>query len=476
MNSTVTTERPSSTHETKLVKGLGLLDATTIVMGSMIGSGIFIVAADISRQVNSPGLMMLTWVITAVLTLLAALSFGELAAAMPRAGGQYVYLREAYGPMSGFLYGWTLFTVIQTGTIAAVAVAFARFTGVLFPAISSTQPVFTLGPLAVRGEQLLAIAVILFLTWWNMRGLRQGAMLQNVFTIAKVGALLGFILLGLFFARETEATAANFQNFWPTDLSWTAAIPLVGVALVGSLFSSDAWADVTFTGEEVRNPERNLPLSLGLGVLTVSLLYIAVNWIYLSVLPFDAIQNAPADRVGTAAAEQLLGPIAQQVMAIAIMIATFGCMNGLILAGARVYYAMSRHGLFFEKVGRLHPQTHTPNASLVLQGVWTALLCLSGTYSDLLDYVVFAVLIFYAITTGAVFVLRVKRPDMPRPYKVWGYPILPGAYIVCAVAISLLLLVYKPAYTWPGLGIVLLGVPVYIFWNRLRLASARRSD
>ncbi len=457
--------KPLSTG-TGFVQGLGLLDATTIVMGSMIGSGIFIVSADIARQVNSPGLLMLTWVVTAVLTLFAALSFGELAAALPKAGGQYVYLREAYGPLSGFLYGWTLFTVIQTGTIAAVAVAFARFTGVVIPWVSQPEALWVLGPLAVRNEQLVAIAAIAFLTWWNMRGLRYGAVLQNVFTFTKVGALLGLIGLGLFLGGRGAGADVNFQNFWPQDVGWGEAARLVGVALVGALFSSDSWHNVTFTGEEVRNPKRNLPLSMAIGVLTVSALYLCTNWIYLQVLPLEAIQSAPADRVGTAVAQQLLGPVAQQGMAIAIMISTFGCMNGLILAGARVLFAMGRDGLFFPQATRLHPSTHTPNVSLVVQAVWAALLCLSGTYSDLLDYVIFAVLLFYALTIAGVFVLRIRRPDLPRPYKVWGYPLLPGVYVLCALAICLLLLIYKPNYTWPGLGLVLLGMPVYFLWGR----------
>ena len=456
----------SKTTPTKLVQGLGLFDATTIVMGSMIGSGIFLVSADIARQVNSPGLLMLAWVVTAVMTLMGALSFGELAAAMPHAGGQYVFLREAYGRMTGFLYGWTLFTVIQTGTIAAVAVAFARFTGVLVPWVSNPEPFLQLGPLAVKNEQLVAIATLVALSWWNTRGLRQGAVVQNIFTVAKVGALLGFIILGLFFAGNNPAAASNFENFWPTEWDWVWVIRAVGVALVGTLFSSDAWSNVTFTGEEVRNPKRNLPLALGLGVLTVSALYLGVNWIYISVLPLEAIQTAPLDRVGTAAAEQMLGPVARYVMAITIMIATFGCINGITLAGARVYYAMAKDGLFFENVSRLHPKTHTPNVSLAIQCIWACLLCLSGTYGDLLDYVIFAVLIFYALTIGGVFILRIRRPEMERPYKVWAYPVLPAAYILSAVSVALLLLVYKPTYTWPGLGLVFLGVPVYTIWTR----------
>jgi APA family basic amino acid/polyamine antiporter len=455
-----------------LVKGLGLLDATTIVMGSMIGSGIFIVSADIARQVASPGLLLVVWAVTALLTLCAALSYGELAAAMPHAGGQYVYLREAYGPLSGFLYGWTLFLVIQTGTVAAVAVAFAKFTGVLFPAISETAVLLSLGPLKITAVQAVAIGVLVFLTWWNTQGLRYGAILQNVFTITKTGALLGLILLGLFLGGGAGPNALNAGNFWPQNLSWWDGIRLVGVAMVGSLFSSDCWHNVTFTGEEVRNPKRNLPLALSIGVLTVSALYLATNWVYLRVLPLEAIQNAPSDRVGTAAAEVILGPVAQQVMAIAIMISTFGCINGLLLAGARVYYAMSLDGLFFRAVATLDPKTHSPNVSLVIQCIWACLLCLTGTYSDLLDYVIFAVLLFYALTTSALFVLRRTRPTMERPYKAIGYPFIPAFYIVCASAIALLLLIYKPRFTWPGLGLVLLGVPVYFLWKRSRSAPS----
>ncbi|MCC7341923.1 MAG: amino acid permease [Bryobacterales bacterium] len=451
-----------------LVKGLGLLDATTIVMGSMIGSGIFIVSADIARQVGSPGLLLVVWLVTAILTLCAALSYGELAAAMPHAGGKYVYLREAYGPLTGFLYGWTLFLVIQTGTVAAVAVAFAKFAGVLFPAISDANVLLGLGPLRITTLQALAIAILVFLTWWNTRGLRYGAILQNVFTITKTGALLGLILLGLLLGSRSGAGAANLEIFWPANLGWWEGLRLVGVATVGSLFASDAWYNVTFTGEEVRNPKRNLPLALTIGVLSVSALYLATNWVYLQVLPFEAIQHAPADRVGTAAAEVLLGPVARQVMAIAIMISTFGCINGLLLAGARVYYAMSLDGLFFRAVSKLNRRTASPNASLVVQCIWASLLCLSGTYNDLLDYVIFAVLLFYAATTSALFVLRRKRPEMERPYKAIGYPFIPAFYTVCAVAISLLLLVYKPRFTWPGLGLVLLGIPVYYLWKRQR--------
>ncbi len=445
-----------------LVKGLGLLDATTIVMGSMIGSGIFIVAADIARQVNSPGLLILTWVITAGLTITAALSYGELAAAMPQAGGQYVYLREAFGPLSGFLYGWTLFLVIQTGTIAAVAVAFAKFLGIFLPWVSAGNRVVP----GVSTQQLTAIAVIVLLTWVNTRGIRTGAMVQNVFTIAKTAALLGLIGFGFWLGRNPQAVTRNFSNFWQNaDWTWTT-MRIVGVAMVGALFSSDAWNNVTFTAGEVRNPRRNLPLSLALGVGLVSLLYVGSNFVYLNVLPLEAIQRAPEDRVATAAAAVMFGPVAVQLMAAAIMISTFGCLNGLILAGARVYYAMALDGLFFRRAGQLDPVRHTPVFSLAIQCAWAILLTLSGTYSDLLDYVIFAVLLFYILTIAGLFVLRRTRPEMERPYRAIGYPVLPALYIVVAGLIEVLLLLYKPSYTWPGLIIVLLGVPVYFVWRR----------
>jgi APA family basic amino acid/polyamine antiporter len=444
-----------------LVKGLGLLDSTTIVMGSMIGSGIFIVSADIARQVDSPGLLMLTWVVAAVLTMIAALSYGELAAAMPHAGGQYVYLREAFGPLSGFLYGWTLFLVIQCGTIAAVAVAFAKFTGVFLPWISAENRFGF-----VSSQQLLAIAMIVFLSVLNMRGIRTGATVQNIFTVAKTAALLCLVGFGFLMGRNPEAVTANFTNFWRAPADGFDIIRLVGVAMVGALFASDAWNNVTFTAGEVRNPQRNLPLSLALGVGLVSVLYLASNLVYLNLLPLDAIKTAPEDRVATAVVSRMFGPIAVQLMAAAIMISTFGCNNGLILSGARVYYAMARDGLFFRSVGTLHPRFHSPVVSLAIQCAWAIILTLSGTYSDLLDYVIFAVLLFYILTIAGLFVLRRSRPEMPRPYLAVGYPVLPAIYIAAAALIEFLLLMYKPSFTWPGLIIVLLGVPVYFLWRK----------
>lgn len=445
----------------ELAQRLGLLDATTIVVGSMIGSGIFIVSADIGRQVQSPALLLATWIFTALMTMIAALSYGELAAMMPRAGGQYIYLREAFGPLAGFLFGWTMFLVIQTGTIAAVAVAFAKFAGVFWPWISADNRLLPF----LSTQQVVGIAVVAVLTWVNTRGIQTGAMVQNIFTVAKTGALLGLVGLGLFLGRNEAAVTDNFGDLWRGgSFGWTA-IQLVGVAMVGSLFSSDAWNNVTFTAGEIRNPQRNVPLSLALGVAIVSTLYLACNFVYLSVLPFTAIQQAPQDRVATAVVERFLGDSAARIMAAGIMISTFGCVNGLILAGARVYYAMALDRLFFAKVAQVDARTQAPVTSLVLQGLWSCVLMLTGKYGDLLDYVIFAVLLFYMLTIAGIFVLRAKRPDAPRPYRAFGYPVLPALYILSAGLIEVLLLIYKPAYTWPGLLIVLTGIPVYFFWQ-----------
>ena len=410
------------------VKGLGLLDATALVMGSMIGSGIFIVSADIARQTQSPGLLIVTWLVAATLTMIAALTYGELAAAMPLAGGQYIYLREAFGPLSGFLYGWTLFLVIQTGTIAAVAVAFAKFAGVFLPWISAQNYLLGHGRVGVTTQQALAIAMIVLLSVVNSRGIRTGAAIQNVFTFAKTAALLCLVALGFLLGRNSQAVADNFHHFWRNADWGFGTVRIAGVAMVGALFSSDAWNNVTFTAGEVRNPKRNLPLSLALGVGLVSLLYIAANFVYLNVLPLEAIQNAAEDRVATAVAYRMFGPIAVQLMAGAIMISTFGCANGMILSGARVYYAMALDGLFFRRAAALHPKWNTPVFALGMQCGWTVLLTLSGRYGDLLDYVIFAVLLFYILTISGIFALRRARPEMERPYRAFGYPVLPALY------------------------------------------------
>ncbi len=504
------------TDEPGLVKGLGLTSATTLVIGSMIGSGIFIVSADIARLVDSPALLILAWVITGVMTVSAALAYGELAAMMPRAGGQYVYLRESLGPLWGFLYGWTLFLVIQTGTIAAVGVAFGKFLGVLVPGVAPDHwilhighvPALSVGPMVLGNmdvglntQNLVAIIIIVLLSVVNVFGIRTGALVQNIFTVAKTSALLGLVLLGVFIGRNAQAVAANFAGFWRNagwgtqhavqvgmggPIAMVGAITILAVAQVGSLFSADAWNNVTFTAGEVKNPQRNLPLSLALGTGTVILLYIAANFVYLSVLPLwgdphgatvmaRGIQYASQDRVATAVLQGMLGTSGATLMALAIMISTFGCNNGLILAGARVYYAMAKDGLFFASAARLHRKYHTPVAALMVQMVWTCFLALSGSYGQLLDYIVFAVLVFYILTIAGLFVLRRTRPDAPRPYRAFGYPVLPAMYIAMALFIEVVLLRYKPQYTWPGLIIVLLGIPVYFLWSRRERASAAQA-
>jgi APA family basic amino acid/polyamine antiporter len=470
---------------------LKLFDSTMIVIGSMIGSGIFIVSADIARTVGSPGYLLLVWAITGAITLIAALSYGELAGMMPQAGGQYVYLREAYNPLIGFLYGWTFFMVIQAGTIAAVGVAFAKYTSVIIPAFGENNVLLTIGGLKVSAAQVLAIAVIAGLTYLNAQGLRAGKITQDIFTFAKTAALLGLILLGIFIGRNSASVAANLANFWNTtwthfsdgsivsieSLSGFGVLAAIGVAMVGSLFSSDAWNNITFTAGEVVNPRKNIPLSLALGTGIVTLLYILANVAYVVVLPVAGtpdgigvlergIQFATNERVGTAAASMIFGEPAAIIMAALIMISTFGCNNGLILAGARVYYAMAKDGLFFKSAGTLNKNS-VPGVALIVQGVWASALCLSGNYGDLLDYVIFAVLIFYILTIAGIFRLRRLRPDAERPYRALGYPILPAIYIISAAAISLDLLIYKPAYTWPGVFIVLLGIPIYYAWTKM---------
>ncbi|HZE75788.1 MAG TPA: amino acid permease [Gemmatimonadales bacterium] len=481
---------PPLTDESQFVRGIGPLAAVSLVVGSMIGSGIFIVSADISRQVSAlgPGGLLLVWAITGAITVTGALAYVELAAMMPNAGGQYVFLREGLAPSAGFLYGWTLFMVIQSGTIAAVAVAFGRFLGVLIPSL--TPEVFLkLGSFHMPGsgtvqlglspQRVVAIVMVWVLTGVNVRGVRLGAAIQTVFTLAKVGALIALILLGLTVFRRPDVAAANFGSFWGTGPWSLAVLPVLGAAMVGSLFSSDAWNNVTFAGAEVRNPRRNLPLALALGTGLVSLLYVVANVAYLSVLPFHGdpngadvlargIQHAAQDRVGTAAMEVMLGPPGAVVMAIAILVSTFGCNNGLILAGARVYYAMARDRLFFRSAGELHPEFRTPVFGLIAQALWTTVLCVSGTYSDLLNYVIFAALLFYLLTGVALFRLRRLRPDLPRPVKAVGYPYLPALYIVATGFILIVLLLDPKQRLYSGLGllVVLLGVPVYGIWRR----------
>jgi APA family basic amino acid/polyamine antiporter len=485
-----------STQQHEFKQSLGLLDSTMIVIGSMIGSGIFIVSADIARTVGSPGMLLVVWLITGFITLTAALSYGELAGMMPHAGGQYVYLREAYNPLVGFLYGWTVFTVIQTGTIAAVGVAFAKFTAVLLPWFSEQHVLFSLFGFNISAAQMLAIGSIVLLTGINLTGIKEGKVVQNIFTFAKTLALIAVIFLGIFVARNSEAITANFSHFW--DATWTTVkngsvlsveslsgwklIAAIGVAMVGSLFSSDAWNNITFTAGEVINPKKNIPLSLAIGTGIVTLLYILANIAYIVVLPLvgdpaandvlgRGIQFATSDRVGTATVAVLYGETAAVGMAVLIMVSTFGCNNGLILAGARVYYAMAKDNLFFKKAGELNSHS-VPAWALIVQAVWASMLCLSGSYGDLLDYVIFAVLIFYILTVGGIFILRKKRPDAERPYKAIGYPLIPALYIILATLICAILLIYKPTFTWPGLGIVASGIPVYFVWKRFSAAHS----
>ncbi len=494
---------PAEKTEHGFVRAIGLFDGTMIVAGSMIGSGIFIVAADITRQTGSAGGLLLTWILTGLLTITAALSYGELAALFPHAGGQYVYLREAFSPLWGFLYGWTLFLVIQTGTIAAVAVGFARYLGVLFPAISPNT--WILPPvnfssrfaISLSVQQLVGVLMILFLTFLNTRGVRLGKWIQNVFTSAKVLSLLGLILLCLFVGRNASAIADNFTDLWAvrgantiapgvgflrgilptvTAASGWFGLPLaLAVSQVGSLFSADAWNNIGFTAAEVKNPKRDVALSMAFGTVIVISLYCLANLAYLCALPLNQIQNAPDDRVATAALSAIFGAKGAIVMAVAIIISTFGCNNGLILAGSRVAYAMAKDGLFFKATGKLNSRG-VPGTALGYQGVWIVVLILLRTrkpdgsygnlYSNLLDYVVFAALLFYVLTIVGIFVLRRRRPNAERPYKAFGYPLVPLLYIVAATGIMVVLLLYETQTAGMGMVIVLLGLPVYWLWHR----------
>ena len=504
LDSTVSAPAP------ELVKGLGLFDSTMIVVGSMIGSGIFIVSADIAHQVQSPGLLIVVWLLAGLMTLICALCYGELAAAMPHAGGQYVYLRESLGPLAGFLYGWTMLLVIQTATIAAVAIAFAKFAAVIVPWFSASAWIWkirTVGPwnlwfgslgpynVGLNHQNFLAILSIALLTWINTRGLRLGKFVQNIFTVAKTGALAALVLLGFWYTTAAARTA-NLNGFWrngalsvmhsypPDDPKWMiGTLTLVGVAMVGSLFAMDAWNNVTFTAAEVKNPNRNLPLSLAFGTGLVILLYTLANFAYLRVLPLSGdprgatvlqrgIEFAADGRVGTAAMQVIFGPSGAILMAIAILVSTFGCNNGLILSGARIYYAMAKDGLFFNSAGRVN-SNHAPGVALWVQFLWASLLCLSGTYSQLLDFIIFAVVLFYILTLIGLFLLRRRRPDMNRPYRALGYPVLPALYLLMAIFLEIQLLRYKPQYTWPGLIIVLLGLPVYAVWKVVAKPAVR---
>ncbi len=463
---------------------LGLLDATMIVAGSMIGSGIFIVSSEIARNVGSAGYLLAMWVLSGVITIIAAISYGELSAMFPRAGGQYVYLREAYGPLVGFLYGWTFFTVIQTGTIAAVGVAFAKFTSYLVPAVGEGNILLDAGFFRITAAQTLSILVIVLLTFINSRGVKNGVFIQTLLTITKIVSLFGLIIFGFWFGADSDVWNANWKNAWSlTNLAWRddsivstalsglAFFGAIAVAMKGALFSSDSWHNITFIAGEVRNPQRNIGLSLVLGTLIVTVIYVLANVMYLAVVPLHGIAFAASDRVGVVAAEHIFGSSGTVIIAVMIMISTFGCNNGLILAGARVYYTMARDGLFFRKAGVLNKR-QVPGHSLWMQCAWASVLCLTGRYNDLLALVIFGVLIFYVLTIAGIYRLRKKRPDAVRPYKAFGYPVLPAIYIVVASVLAVLMLIFETQYTLPGLGVILLGVGVYyVMQGRMTVAE-----
>lgn len=472
--STPTVGRPGS-GSGGFVKALSRSDATMLVAGSMIGSAIFIVPAAILRQVGSPGLLLLVWVITAVIIVFGALSYGELSAMFPETGGLYVYLREGISPLFGYLYGWALFGVIQTGAIAAVGVAFARFAAVLWPALTPTVFLGTTVHLpsgsievGLSWQRVCAIASILVLSWINIRGVRMAARLQTALTVLKTSALMALIVLGVTIGRHADAVAANFGSaFWPAGGWRWSMLPVVGGAMVGSIAAADFWYQIGFAAGEIKDPRRDIPVAMVRGALLVTTLYFLANVAYLCILPGATIAAAPEDRVGTLALQAIFGAPGLYVMAAAIMLSCFGCNAAIILSAPRVYYAMARDGLFFRAAGRLHPRYRTPAVALAAQAVWASVLCLSGSYGQLLDYMVFVSLLFYILTVSCLFALRIKRPEVDRPVKAVGYPVLPGLYLVATVLLCGDLLVEKPQYTWPGLVIVALGIPVYYVWRTL---------
>jgi APA family basic amino acid/polyamine antiporter len=458
--------------KTSFKPSLGLFDATMVVAGSMIGSGIFIVSADITRNVGSAGWLIAVWLITGVMTLIAAVSYGELSAMFPKAGGQYVYLREAFNPLTGFLYGWSFFAVIQTGTIAAVGVAFSKFAGYFIPALEMKEEniLFKIFSLPVYPAQLVSILLIIFLTYINTKGVKGGKLIQTLFTVVKLLSLFGLILFGFLLAAKSEIWNANWADAWsmksiasPTDITPVFGVAILGAiaaSMVGSIFSSDAWNNVTFIAGEIKNPKRNVGLSLLFGTLIVTVIYVAANLMYISVLPLQEVAFAPSDRVAVSAANAIFGNIGTYIIAVMIMISTFGCNNGLILAGARVYYSMAKDGLFFKSAGKLNRHS-VPEWALWAQSLVAAVLCLSGRYGDLLDMVSFVVVIFYVLTILGIFILRRKRPEADRPYKAFGYPFLPALYMLMGISFCVLLIIYRPGFTWPGLIIALLGIPLY---------------
>src|SRR5687767_562942 len=459
-------------ESTSFKPSLGLLDATMVVAGSMIGSGIFIVSADITRNVGSAGWLIAVWIITGIMTLIAAVSYGELSAMFPKAGGQYVYLREAFNPLIGFLYGWSFFAVIQTGTIAAVGVAFSKFAGYFFPALEMTEEniLFHIGSIAIYPAQLLSIILIFFLTYINTKGVKGGKLIQTTFTVVKLVSLFGLILFGFLLAAKAEIWNANWTDAWvmkkittPTDITPVIGMAVLGAiaaSMVGSIFSSDAWNNVTFIAGEIRNPKRNIGLSLFLGTFIVTIIYVAANLMYTYVLPMNEIAFAPQDRVATAASKEIFGAAGTGIIAALIMVSTFGCNNGLILAGARVYHTMAKDGLFFKKTGTLNKNA-VPEFALWIQCILCCIWAVSGKYGELLDMISFVVVMFYMLTIAGIFILRKKRPDAERPYRAFGYPVLPILYILMGMAFCILLIIYRPKFTWPGLIIALAGIPIY---------------
>lgn len=459
-----------------LKREIGLLDATLLVAGSMIGSGIFIVSADVTRHVGSAGWLIVVWLIGGFMTLTAALSYGELSGMYPKAGGQYVYLKEAYNPLVAFLYGWSLFTVIQTGTIAAVGVSFSKFLAYFIPGVSEDKVLLSLGSYKISPAQVIGILLIFFLTWINTRGVKTGKIIQTTFTLTKVLSIAGLILFGFIFLKP-DIWSANWSAAWElkkinTDGSFLDYLPgaamsgAIAAALVGTIISYDAWNNVTFVAGEIKNPKRNIGLSLLLGTLMVTIIYVSLNIMFTAVLPMQHIATAEKDRIGIAAAEQIFAGSGAAIIAILIMISTFGCNNGLILSGARVYYSMARDGLFFKKTGNLNKQA-VPEFALWIQAVMASILCLSGRYGDLLDMISLVVVIFYILTIAGTYILRIKKPDLERPYKTFGYPVLPALYILMGLSFCILLIIYKPAFTWPGLIIVLIGLPVFFIRRKL---------
>lgn len=472
----------SSDQNVSFKPTLGLFDATMIVAGSMIGSGIFIVSADITRHVGSAGWLIAVWLLTGFMTLVAAVSYGELSAMFPKAGGQYVYLKEAYNPLVGFLYGWSFFAVIQTGTIAAVGVAFSKFAGYFFPALElkDENVVATIMGLKIYPAQIYAIGLITFLTYTNTKGVKGGKWIQNIFTSTKLISLFGLIIAG-FIMFKPDVWHANWTNAWDMKemkeggviaaVLGAGAFGAIAASMVGSIFSSDAWNNVTFIAGEVRNPKKNIGMSLFLGTLIVTIVYVCANLMYTAVLPLEGIAFAPQDRVAVAASNAIFGNAGTYVIAVMIMISTFGCNNGLVLAGARVYYTMAKDKLFFKQAGTLNKHA-VPEWALWAQCIVAAILCLSGRYGDLLDMVSFVVVIFYVLTIAGIFILRKKMPDAERPYKAFGYPVLPAIYILMGLTFCVLLIIYKPQFTWPGLIIVALGIPIYYFAIAMNKRSA----